>query len=126
MSTILIVNDDRYSLKMLGIIIKRALKDAYELKTFISSEEALSWFKKNKKDVGLIITDYKMPRLNGYDFLLSCYKTRKVPSIMSSAYIGVEAYKGLVSNGICNATVSMPVFKKGEPYLIEKITELIC
>jgi two-component system NtrC family sensor kinase len=93
--TILIVDDEANVLKAL----KRLLFDTdYRVLTAPSGEEALALFEKNEID--LIISDYRMPGMNGVQ-LLSSVKERfpETIRIILSGYADVESIVEAINDG---------------------------
>jgi CheY-like chemotaxis protein len=79
---VLVVDDDRVNLALLEIGLKN--KD-YEVLLAQNGEEALALVKSEKFDI--IILDYQMPKMNGYDFMkeIQVLPQGKVPVIMLTA-----------------------------------------
>jgi CheY-like chemotaxis protein len=79
---VLVVDDDRLNLTLLEIGLKH--KD-YEVLIAHDGEEALSLIKSEKVDV--IVLDYQMPKMNGYDFMkeFQVLPQGKTPVIMLTA-----------------------------------------
>lgn len=84
MATILIIDDQSISRQILNVLIG-SLKTAHEIVGFGCAREALAWAAKNP--VALIVTDYKMPGMNGIDFIRE-YRSHpadgRIPVIMVS------------------------------------------
>ena len=87
MPSILIVDDDRNLLKILGDTLERL---AVDILTASNAESALSAIESQAFD--LVITDLKMPGKSGLDVLAFSLKMKpSVPVIMISAFGSVEA-----------------------------------
>ena len=87
MPSILIVDDDRNLLKILGDILEGLSVD---IVTASNAEAALSAIESQVFD--LVITDLKMPGKSGMDVLAFSLKTKpSIPVIMVSAFGSVEA-----------------------------------
>ena len=64
-SNVVIVDDEEIVLTSLSSLL--SLETDYEVKTFLSSEEALKYIK--NEDTDLVISDYLMPGMDGITFL---------------------------------------------------------
>ena len=86
MAAILIIDDDTVSRMILGAIVRPLSTDARPVKVFSSAGEALKWTTHNA--VSLVLTDYKMPRMNGVEFVRALRNNPSctdVPVILVSA-----------------------------------------
>ena len=61
---ILVVDDEQHVRQLIGKVLE---KEGYEVLTACNGEEGLEIFQKNNID--LIISDIKMPKMNGIEFL---------------------------------------------------------
>jgi len=85
--TIVIVDDEEMVLTSLNAIL--ALETNYNIKTFLSTREALDFIKNNEID--LVISDYLMPEMDGISFLGEVRKLRpQVPRIILTGYADKE------------------------------------
>jgi DNA-binding NtrC family response regulator len=85
--TVIIVDDEEMVLTSLSSFL--SLETAYEVKTFLSAQEALEFIKANSFD--LVISDYLMPEMNGIDFLAHVRELRpEVPRIILTGYADKE------------------------------------
>ena len=85
-NTILIVDDEKDMRDFLEIMLR---KEGYEVKTFQAAMQALEYCKDNQYD--LVITDLKMPGMNGVDFLKSLREVDpEALVIMVTAYASVD------------------------------------
>jgi len=64
-STVLIVDDEEMVLTSLSSFLN--LETSYEVKTFTSANDALTFIKENRIDI--VISDYLMPEMDGISFL---------------------------------------------------------
>jgi len=95
--TILIVDDT----KPIRILLLKRLEKHYDC--LLSSEpyEALKLFDKYSDKIDLIISDYEMPKLNGYQFLKRIEARKKtVPVIMVSGTLDKSRIQKLISLGV--------------------------
>jgi DNA-binding NtrC family response regulator len=66
-----------------------SLETNYQIKTFISANKALEFIKKN--DVGLVVSDYLMPEMDGIAFLAKVKEIKpQVPRIVLTGYADKE------------------------------------
>lgn len=82
-SYILLVDDNNH-----GLIARKAVLEelGYNVVTAKSGEEALELFEARKFD--LMVTDYKMPRMNGVELIRKVRKSdSEVPVIMLSGFV---------------------------------------
>lgn len=89
MAHVIIIDDQSTTLKLLAQLIKSIDLAGHPIQvtTFLESTEALNWIKYNTPDMVLI--DYKMPNLNGIEFIKLFRRTEhceSVPVIMITAY----------------------------------------
>jgi len=84
--TILLVDDEVNTLKVLSAILR---KDGYEVATATTAEEALE--KVAALDPDTVVVDYKLPGMNGLDFIQEVKRSgRTVPVIMLTAFGTIE------------------------------------
>jgi two-component system NtrC family response regulator len=93
METILIVDDEKNYLVVLEALLR---PEGYEIVTADSARSALRLIEES--DLDLVLTDMKMPGMNGMDLLEHCKRIKpEVPVIMMTAYgtieMAVEAMK---------------------------------
>lgn len=101
MANVIIIDDQSTTLKLLAQLVKSIdLPDhppTIRVTTFLESTKALSWIKYNTPD--LVLIDYKMPNLNGIEFIKLFRRTEdceSVPVVMITAYDEKEIrYKAL-------------------------------
>jgi DNA-binding NtrC family response regulator len=86
MATILIVEDEP---KMLRLLELNLLDEGYTIQTAPDAEKGLSLLRKERVD--LVITDLKLPGMNGLEFLQAVKRTdARLPVIVMTAYGTVE------------------------------------
>ncbi len=95
MNRILVVDDQGNILQML----KRRLNKigGYQVLTSQSKEEAIAVL--SSSPVDLVLLDYMMPDMNGYDFFLSFRDTYEVPVIMMTAHSSMNLVIEFMRNG---------------------------
>ena len=83
-STILVVDDNID----IANIIKNALeKDGYNVNVFEDPLLALEYFKSNPKETSAVISDVRMPGMNGVELLANIKKTEpKVKAMLMTAF----------------------------------------
>ena len=80
---VLYVEDDEAIMKSFSKILNKVFK---EVLTAVNGEEGLEVFKKNQ-DVNFIITDIKMPRVDGLEMAAEIKKINpKIPCILTTAH----------------------------------------
>ena len=85
--TIIIVDDEEMVLTSLNSFL--SLETEYNVKTFTSVKEALTFIKAN--DVDLVVSDYLMPEMDGISFLAQVKKIKpEVPRIILTGYADKE------------------------------------
>lgn len=97
MKTILLVDDELENLRSLGEILNRF---GYRVIAKPDGQSALDTVREGTA-VDLVITDYRMPGMNGLEFLTSFRQVRpEVPAIMLTAYGAVGTYLKSLSLGV--------------------------
>jgi DNA-binding NtrC family response regulator len=97
MKTILLVDDELEILKSLGEILTRF---GYQVIAKQAAKEALALVK-DGANIDLVITDYRMPDMDGLEFLNALRQMDpSVPVIMLTAYGAVESYLKSLSLGV--------------------------
>lgn len=85
--TVIVVDDDEMVLTSLSSFLN--LETEYEVKTFLSAQEALTFMQDQPFD--LVISDYLMPEMNGIKFLAAVRELRpEVPRIILTGYADKE------------------------------------
>lgn len=100
MAAILVIDDQLVSLQILAAIVSTIDKD-HEVITFPCPQQALDWASSNH--VALVITDYRMPKMNGIEFIRSLrahHDGAPVPAILVSAEIESGVRQAAVEAGV--------------------------
>ena len=85
--TIVIVDDEEIVLSSLKSILN--LETNYNVVCFTSAKKALEYIKKN--DVGIVISDYLMPEMDGISFLAKVREIKPyIPRIILTGYADKE------------------------------------
>lgn len=97
MKTLLLVDDELENLRSLGEILNRF---GYKVIAKPDAQSALSVVRDGIK-IDLVITDYRMPKMDGLDFVIQLKQVLPlVPVIMLTAYGAVETYLKSLSLGV--------------------------
>ncbi|MGZ4886897.1 MAG: sigma-54-dependent transcriptional regulator, partial [Candidatus Aminicenantales bacterium] len=82
MENVLIIDDEKSLLDLLSVVFK---KEGYGVRTALSAAKAFEIF--DKEDIDLVVTDIKMPEMNGMDVLHHVRETQPdLPVVMVTAY----------------------------------------
>lgn len=93
-----IVDDEESILDFLKIMLS---KENYEVETFLSAGECLKAFKSSECD--LVITDIKMPEMNGIELLQRVFRERpSIPVIVMTAHGSTEGAVEAMKLGACD------------------------
>jgi two-component system NtrC family response regulator len=129
METILIVDDERNYLVLLETLLG---SEGYEIMTADNAYDALSLVR--EADLDLLITDMKMPRMDGMELLDECKRIKSdLPVIMMTAYgtieMAVEAMKkhayDYITKPFQNEQLKLTVKKALENYRLIKENRLL-
>ncbi|MHC1635903.1 MAG: response regulator [Candidatus Methanospirareceae archaeon] len=104
---VLHVDDEPVDLEITRIFLKKEAKDDFEISSVLSAKEALAKLEKEHFDI--IISDYKMPEMDGIQFLETLRKNKKYAHIPFILFTG----KG-------NEKVKKEAFEKGADEYIPK------
>jgi len=88
---ILHVDDEPSHLEITRVYLKRETKDNFEIVSVLSAKEALDKLENEYFDV--IVSDYKMPEMNGLEFLGAVQRNEKSADIPFVLFTGVGATK---------------------------------
>lgn len=102
---ILVVDDEPIELETL----KRGLRvKGYAIVEALSAEEALCILEEKKESIGMVITDYLMPDMNGIDLLKSIRaRYGSLPVILATAYGSKQILTEAIKYG-CSGFVEKP------------------
>lgn len=92
---ILIVDDEKEYSKVVSMILKDA---GYSTDTCSNGEEAIEYIKRN--EVSLIITDIRMPKMNGEELIVEINKLgQDIDILVVTAYASIESAVNTIKNG---------------------------
>lgn len=95
---LLIVDDEVVTLKLTKQGLERL---GYNVAIFSRPEESLEYFKNNKDNVHLIISDKSMPRMRGIELLKEIRKIDKeIPFFILTGYTTTEDDEVLLKEGV--------------------------
>jgi len=117
--TILIVDDDINILNVYKNLLSLFFKEVY---TATNGEEGLEVFKKNRPDI--VLSDFRMPKLNGLEMAEEILKIEKVPIILITAFDDKDILKGAISKNI-TAFVQKPIQKEELFSALNKALEVL-
>lgn len=85
--------------------------DGLSVVTFTNPALALEHFKENKSNYALVLSDYRMPGMNGMDLLKQIKeKNRSVRTILMTAFeVDEKLLEEYTSNKILNAYLKKPI-----------------
>ncbi len=102
---ILYVDDEEKSLK----IFRRVFKDQFKIYTAANAEEGYQLFKDHKNEIGLLITDQRMPGEKGVRLLEKVRRTQpRVIRILVTAYTDLDAAIDAVNSGAIYKYINKP------------------
>ena len=97
---VLHVDDEPSDLEITRVLLRREGKEDFEISSVLSAEAALEILESEHFDA--IISDYKMPRMDGMEFLEEVRKSRKhaqIPFILFTGKGGEEVAKEAFKKG---------------------------
>ncbi|MGD8386874.1 MAG: response regulator, partial [Desulfobacteraceae bacterium] len=104
-NTILLVDDQKNTLKVLSAILK---DEGYEVVPAAGGSEALNTFK-HREDVDLVLSDLKMPSMDGIELYRRMGEIREPPPfIIMTAYGTVKSAVQAMRDGVSNYLIKPP------------------
>ena len=92
---ILIVDDEKEYSKVVSMVLEDA---GYSTETCYNGEEAIEYVRNN--EVSLIITDLRMPKMNGEELILEINKIKlDIDILVVTAYASIESAVNTIKNG---------------------------
>ena len=96
--TILLVDDDLISLVRLKMILERR---GYRVIAEPEARLALALIQNRMQEIDLVITDYRMPDMDGLEFSLALkHASPGTPLILITAHSDIESYLKAISIGV--------------------------
>lgn len=117
--TILIAEDDSVIRELLSVMLRSA---GYNLLTATDGIEAVETFKKQGKEVSLVITDIGMPRMNGLEAIVIIREMSKDVPIMILSIWEEHEYKKIAKQNNVKEYMEKP-FDVNE--VIEKVRSIL-
>ncbi len=128
MKTILVVDDERMILRLAKEAILAHSEEGIQVATALNGRQAVEVL--NSTHVDLVITDLKMPEMDGYELLSHMMKHfKEIPVIVMTAYGSQEIAKRLRQKGVASyiekpfdlamltRTVSEALFNRSKGYI---------
>jgi two-component system, probable response regulator PhcQ len=103
--SILYVDDETMSLKY----FKAGFEEHFSILTASNAQEALEIFEKNVDQIGIVITDQRMPAQTGVELLEKVRQKRpKIIRMLATAYSDIDAAVAAVNTGAIYKYISKP------------------
>jgi len=113
---ILYVDDEETNLLLFSLTFRKY----YKIKTATSGIEGLSIIE-SEPDINLVITDMKMPQMNGIEFIEKIKELKKdLPCAILSGYDITEDIEGKVKTGFLVDYIMKPLSKVQIQLLVER------
>lgn len=120
MLKILIAEDDRSSDILLTQFLKEINADPLHAKNGIEAVEIC----KNNPDIGIILMDIKMPKMDGFEATKKIRSFNKEVIIIAQTAYALSNDRELALDAGCNDHISKPIIKKELFSILEKYTKL--
>jgi len=89
---VLVVDDEPIVLKSIEIVLKRS---GFTVLTAVDGVDALKVFQQHREEIGCVLCDLMMPRMNGWETLTALRKLSPgFPVILSSGYSEAQVMAG--------------------------------
>lgn len=113
--TALLVDDDKIVLTITGAMLSML---GFKVLTALDGIEAVEVFRRHRREIRFVLSDFSMPRMNGLETLAALRRIDPdVPVILASGYSEEQVMEGTLHE--------CPQFFLGKPYGIEELQEAI-
>ena len=104
--TVVVVHDDAVTLMCLGKYLPQV---GYLIECFANPILAWEYVKKNHKNISLVLTDYKMPNMSGFDLCEKIIDEYQLPCIVMTAYDALKIKVMIQEKGYYIDVLQVPV-----------------
>lgn len=106
---LLYVDDD----EGLAMIISRELKPTFDVSVMVDPIKALEYIQENSDNLDIVVSDYKMPGMNGLDLIMKIKTIRPLIKrvLLTGYYELIEADNRL---NICDLVIKKSILKDTE------------
>jgi diguanylate cyclase (GGDEF)-like protein/PAS domain S-box-containing protein len=119
LATVLVVDDEPQVLDA----IRDSLEDEFHVITETSPHSAINLIKSNQHDISVILSDQRMPGLNGHEFLSTARELSDATRLLITGFSDLEAVIAAVNEGRIFGYVSKPWDPAALRLVIYKATE---
>jgi len=114
---VVVVHDDAITLMCLS---KYLPYEGYEIEAFANPILAWEFVKENHKYTSLVLTDYKMPGMSGFELCEKIIDEYQLPCIVMTAYDAMKIKIQMQEKGYFLDVIQVPA---GLEYIAEKIAK---